>query len=141
MRARIARRAVNCGKMPWDDKRAMTDLRHIRIGCMFTYLAEVPTSAVFMVRPAASAAVAMQGGRWLTDPSAPVHDYTDIYGNECARTVLPVGRSRFGFSALAVVPDATEDADEGAPEVPPKNTIMKTGQQKTRRRTRIPREA
>ena len=86
---------------------------------MFTYLAEVPTSAVFMVRPAASAAVAMEGGRWLTDPSAPVHDYTDIYGNECARTVLPVGRSRFGFSAVAVVPDATEDADEDAPEVPP----------------------
>ena len=76
----------------------MTDLRQLRIGCMFTYLAQVPTAAVFMVRPAASAAVAMQGGRWLTDPSVPVHDYTDIYGNECARTVLPAGRSRFGFS-------------------------------------------
>ncbi len=80
----------------------MTDLRHVRIGCKFTYVAEVPTSAVFMVRPAASAAVAMEGGRWLTDPSVPVHDYTDVYGNECARTVLPVGRSMFGFSAVAV---------------------------------------
>ena len=97
----------------------MTDLRHVRIGCKFTYVAEVPTSAVFMVRPAASAAIAMEGGRWLTDPSVPVHDYTDIYGNECARAVLPAGRSRFGFSAVAVVPDATEDADPDAPEVPP----------------------
>ena len=97
----------------------MTDLRQLRIGCMFTYLAEVPTSAIFMVRPAASAAVAMQGGRWLTEPSVPVHDYSDIYGNQCARTVLPVGRSRFGFSVVAVVPDAAEDADPEAPEVPP----------------------
>ena len=86
---------------------------------MFTYLAEVPTSAVFMVRPAPSAAIAMEGGRWFTDPSVPVHDYADIYGNECARTVLPVGRSRFGFSAVAVVPNAEEDADPDAPEVPP----------------------
>jgi len=97
----------------------MTDLRHVRIGCKFTYVAEVPTAAVFVVRPAASAAVAMEGGRWLTDPSVPVHDYTDVYGNECARTVLPVGRSMFGFSAVAVVPNATEDADQDAPEVSP----------------------
>jgi hypothetical protein len=41
----------------------MTDLRQLRIGCMFTYVAEVPTAAVFMVRPAPSAAVAMEGGR------------------------------------------------------------------------------
>ena len=97
----------------------MTDLRQLRIGCMFTYLAQVPTAAVFMVRPAASAAVAMEGGRWLTDPSVPVHDYTDIYGNECARMVLPAGRSRFGFSAVAVVPDATEDADPDGAGMPP----------------------
>src|ERR1700743_3574073 len=97
----------------------MTDLRQLRIGCMFTYVAQVPTAAGFMGRPAARAAVAMEGGRWLTEPSVPVHDYSDIYGNECARTVLPAGRSSFGFSAVAVVPDAAEDADPDAPEVPP----------------------
>ena len=93
--------------------------RRIRIGCMFTYVAEVPTLAVFMVRPAASAAIAVASDSWLTDPpSGPVHSYADLYGNECARTVLPGGRSRFGFSAVAGVPDATEDADPDVPEVP-----------------------
>jgi transglutaminase-like putative cysteine protease len=97
----------------------MTDRRRIRIGCMFTYLAAVPTPAVFLVRPASSAAIVIEGERWLTDPPGQVHDYTDIYGNDCARAVLPAGRSQFGFSAVADVPDATEDVDQDAPEVPP----------------------
>ena len=98
----------------------MTARRRIRIGCMFTYVAEVPTAAVFMVRPAASPLIAIKGAGWLVDPpGGPVHGYSDLYGNECARTVLPTGRSHFGFSAVADIPDATEDADPGAPEVPP----------------------
>ena len=98
----------------------MTARRRIRIGCMFTYVAEVPTAAVFMVRPAASSLIAVEGASWLVDPpGGPVHGYPDLYGNECARTMLPAGRSHFGFSAVADIPDATEDADPGAPEVPP----------------------
>jgi transglutaminase-like putative cysteine protease len=96
----------------------MTARRRLSIGCMFTYVAEIPTPAVFMVRPAISRALSTEGDRWLSDPPALVHGYTDIYGNECARTVLPAGRSQFGFSAVADVPDATEDADPEAPEIP-----------------------
>ena len=85
----------------------MTARRRLRIGCMFTYAAEIPTPAVFMVRPAISRAISTEDGRWLSDPPAPVREYTDIYGNDCARTLLPAGRSQFGFSAVADVPDAT----------------------------------
>ena len=87
----------------------MTARRRLSIGCMFTYVAEIPTPAVFMVRPAISRALSTEGDRWLSDPPGPVHRYTDIYGNDCVRTVLPAGRSQFGFSAVADVPDATED--------------------------------
>ena len=108
----------------------MTARRRLRIGCMFTYAAEIPTPAVFMVRPAISRAISTEDGRWLSDPPAPVREYTDIYGNDCARTVLPAGRSQFGFSAVADVPDATEDADPDAPEVPtselPDHTLLYT---------------
>ena len=97
----------------------LTGRRRLAIGCVFTYRAEVPTSAVFMVRPAVARSLSTEGDRWLTDPPGPVACYTDLYGNECARTVLPAGRSQFGFSAVADVPDATEDVDAEAPEVPP----------------------
>jgi len=33
--------------------------------------------------------------------------------------VLPAGRSHFGYHAVAIVPDATEDADDAVPEVAP----------------------
>ena len=87
----------------------MTARRRLSIGCMFTYVAEIPTPAVFMVRPAISRAISTEGNHWLSDPPGHVHEYADIYGNDCARTVLPAGRSQFGFSAVADVPDATED--------------------------------
>jgi transglutaminase-like putative cysteine protease len=108
----------------------MTGRRRLSIGCMFTYVAEIPTPTVFMVRPAISRALSTEGDRWLSDPPAQVHGYTDIYGNDCVRTVLPAGRSQFGFTAVADVPDATEDFDPDAPEVPtnqlPDHTLMYT---------------
>ena len=85
--------------------------RRLSIGCVFTYVAEIPTPAVFMVRPAIARGISTDGDEWLTEPPAQIHGYTDIYGNECVRTMLPVGRSQFGFSAVADVPDATEDVD------------------------------
>jgi transglutaminase-like putative cysteine protease len=48
-----------------------------------------------------------------------LRSYTDLYGNPCARAVLPAGRSSFGYHAIADVPDATEDADSGAAEATP----------------------
>ena len=67
----------------------MTARRRLSIGCMFTYVAEIPTPTVFMVRPAISRAVSTDGNQWLSDAPGQVHEYTDIYGNDCARTVLP----------------------------------------------------
>ena len=108
----------------------MTDRRRLNIGCMFTYVAEMPTPTVFIVRPAISRTISTEGDRWLSDPPGQVHEYTDIYGNDCVRTMLPAGRSQFGFEAVADVPDATEDADPDAPEVPPSelpdHTLMYT---------------
>jgi transglutaminase-like putative cysteine protease len=93
--------------------------RPIRIGCTFTYLAAVDTPVVFHVQPDESGDVTVEGEQWLSEPPMGVRACADLYGNRCARAVLPAGRSRFGYAAVATVPDAAEDADHDAPECAP----------------------
>lgn len=93
--------------------------RRIGVGCVFTYVAEIDTPVIFQVQPRPSACLAIEQERWLPEPSMAIHGYTDLYGNPCTRAVLPAGRSSFGYSAVAAVPDATEDADQDARECAP----------------------
>jgi transglutaminase-like putative cysteine protease len=92
--------------------------RRIRVGCDFTYVAEIETPAIFQIQPRASEypGLAIEQERWMPEPSMAIRWYTDLYGNPCTRTVLPAGRSSFRYSAVVAVVDATEDADHDAPE-------------------------
>jgi len=92
--------------------------RQVRVGCEFRYAAEVETAAVFQVQPsgAASARVLRQG--WEIVPTVDRHGYSDLYGNECQRLNLPVGNTTLRYEAIVTVPDATEDVDLDAVEVP-----------------------
>ena len=104
--------------------------RRIRVGCDFTYVAEIETPVIFQVQPGESPNVDLQREQWLSEPPMVIHGYADLYGNSCVRGVLPVGRSSFGYDAVAIVPDAEEDADSGAPECAPgalpDNTLIYT---------------
>jgi len=95
------------------------ETRRLLIGCDFTYVAEIPTPAVFQVEPVEAPLISVEGSRWNTDPVVQTHRYADLYGNRCVRTVLPAGRSTISYHAVAVVPDAAEDTDEDAPEIMP----------------------
>jgi transglutaminase-like putative cysteine protease len=96
------------------------DVRRVRVGCEFVHVAAVDTPTVFQVEPRDSAPVSLARQDWSTEPrQLPIRHYTDLYGNPCARAILPAGRSALRFDALVLVPDATEDADELAPELPP----------------------
>src|SRR5580698_10434286 len=95
------------------------ETRRLLIGCDFTYVAAISTPVIFQVRPIEDPPVLIEGARWASEPPIAIRGYTDLYGNPCVRAVLPAGRSGFRFHAEAVVPDATEDADEGAKECPP----------------------
>ena len=90
--------------------------RRVRIGCTFTYVAEIDTPVIFQVKPRAAADVTTDHERWASEPHMLIREYEDLYGNPCVRAVLPAGRSTFGYEGVAVVPDAEEDADENAPE-------------------------
>jgi transglutaminase-like putative cysteine protease len=93
--------------------------RQLRVGCEFTYVAAIDTPVIIQVQPRASAEVAVARQRWSSEPLMAIRGYTDLYGNRCARAVLPAGRSNFGYEAVAAVPDAAEDVGETAPECPP----------------------
>src|SRR3984893_10231611 len=95
------------------------DTRRVRVGCEFVYAAAVDTPAVFQVEPLDAAPVSLGGPEGSTEPDARMRRYADLYGNPCTRVMLPAGRSTLRFGAMVLVPDATEDADEQAPELPP----------------------
>ena len=92
--------------------------RQLRIGCEFVYQSEIPTATVFQVQARTSPEVSIADEQWSFDPPAGVRRYEDLYGNPCLRTVLPAGRSTLSYAAIASVPDAVDQADENAPEVP-----------------------
>lgn len=95
--------------------------RLLRVGCAFTYRAEVPTPAVFLVRPVRNGDVQVSCERLAFEPDTPVRHYVDLYGNQCSRVVLPSGLSTLHYSALAEVPDRVEEIDEDVPETAPDN--------------------
>ena len=95
------------------------DTRRVRVGCEFVHVAAVDTPAVFQVEPLDAAPVSLARREWSTEPETRVRRYADLYGNPCTRVVLPAGRSTLRFGASVLVPDATEDADRHAPELPP----------------------
>ena len=93
----------------------------LRVGCAFTYRAEVPTPAVFLVRPYREGEAQVSCERLSVEPDVPVRHYFDLYGNFLARLVLPAGLSTVDYSALAEVPDETEAVDDTAREISPDN--------------------
>jgi transglutaminase-like putative cysteine protease len=101
------------------EQAGVMDTRRVRAGCEFVYVAAVDTPAVFQVEPLDAAPVSLVRREWSTEPATRIRRYADLYGNPCTRVMLPAGRSTLRFGASVLVPDATEDAGEGAPELPP----------------------
>lgn len=96
----------------------MPAVRHLRVGCEFVHDAQTETASVLQVEPDQGGPVTLVREEWACEPDVARHSYADSYGNTCQRLALPAGRSTLRFDALVTVPDATEDADVDADEVP-----------------------
>jgi hypothetical protein len=96
-------------------------LTRLDVGCSFTYLAEVPTPVIFEIQPDPGPALVVTSEKWTVQPFAALHDYEDLYGNPCVRTVLPAGRTTARYSASVDVPEGPEAHDPGARETPPQD--------------------
>ncbi|HEX4704519.1 MAG TPA: transglutaminase family protein [Pseudonocardiaceae bacterium] len=94
-------------------------LRRLRVGCEFGYQAAIRTPTVFQVQPNDAPKVTMVRERWSSEPDLPRHGYADLYGNLCMRVILPPGPSVLRYDAFVDVPDAVEDVDTDAVELPP----------------------
>lgn len=101
------------------EERPARSTRLLRVGCAFTYRAEVPTPAVFLIGAARGGGVLVSREHLVVEPETPVRHHFDLYGNRCARVVLPTGLSTVNYSAWVDVPDRVEDVDEDAPETLP----------------------
>ncbi|MBB5868303.1 transglutaminase-like putative cysteine protease [Allocatelliglobosispora scoriae] len=95
------------------------NLRQVRVGCEFAYVAEIDTPTVFQVEPRNAAPISLVHQEWSALPDIRVRRYTDLYNNPCVRLVLPAGRSVLRYDATVLVPDATEEVDFSAPQLPP----------------------
>lgn len=94
-------------------QQAQGAIRTLRIGCEFNHVAQTPTPAAFLIRPASDAPIVRE--LWTTDPVLQYGHYTDLYGNEVRRLTLPAGESLVSYYAIAHVPDEVDQADFDAP--------------------------
>ncbi len=102
----------------------------VKIGCEFSYHAEVATHTVIQVEPRLDGGVLALDERWANVPLIGMSRYMDRYDNLCRRATIPQGISTLHYDALIEVPDTPDperlDAAEVAPERLPDDVLVFT---------------
>jgi transglutaminase-like putative cysteine protease len=88
----------------------------LRTICDLTFTIPVPTPFVLMLRPRSGAQQWIASEEYRLEPSIPVLEFTDDYGNLCQRLVAPVGTFEVYTSAEVMTADFSDQAF-GAPFV------------------------
>lgn len=86
-------------------------------GCELLYDVPAPAPIVLMLRPRSGAGQWILSEEYHIEPSIPVIEYTDPYGNLCQRLMAPEGRFKILISLVAETADEI-DVAPGAPFVP-----------------------
>lgn len=90
----------------------------MRVGCEFKYDVTAPTVATVQVRPRSDASHQLVTESWSTEPSLPIDEYGDIYGNPIKRLVMPVGALALRYDAVVAVPDEPDLDASAAAQLP-----------------------
>jgi len=75
---------------------------------IFEHPAPTPIIAMLYLHPGRADTI-RRGEHLLVEPAVTVHDYTDVFGNRCARLVAPAGPIRLWNDAVV--------SDDGAPDI------------------------
>lgn len=94
------------------------DTRTLRLGGRFTHESDVSAPALVLIEPR-DPSISVLESAWSTDPHFPLRQFTDVFGNEGQRLVIPAGRSVFEYSATVLVDDELDPADPSAPQISP----------------------
>ncbi|HEY2427974.1 MAG TPA: transglutaminase family protein [Acidimicrobiales bacterium] len=89
----------------------------LRVGCSFTWKAEIPTAAVVQVEPRLDRSAILQQDEWTIMPSVPTRAYWDGFGNRCRRMTLPAGETTVSYDARVTVDGVVDAVDQTATEV------------------------
>src|SRR5271168_3482499 len=93
----------------------------IKVGCEFSYRAEVPTHAVVQVEPRLERGVRALSERWANVPQVGMSRYVDGFGNVCRRTTISPGDSSLRYEALLEVPEEADPERLDAAEIAPRD--------------------
>lgn len=91
--------------------------RTLAIGASFRHVATLPTTTFAMIEHKHDE-VETVSSEWRTTPDIDLVDYTDLYGNVGKRFILPAGESVYSYKAVVKVPDALDEADPDAEQLP-----------------------
>ena len=86
----------------------------LQASCDLTFDITVPTPFVLMLRPRSGANQWIASEEYKIQPSVPISEFTDIYGNLCQRLIAPVG----DFSVHTTAEVMTSDHVDQAPGAP-----------------------
>ena len=89
----------------------------LSICCQLDYEIEYQTPLILMLRPRSGTGQWIIKEEYLLEPSVPVTEYTDLYGNLCQRVFTPQGKFSIRNSAIVEVADQI-DVDFSANYVP-----------------------
>ncbi|NJO79566.1 MAG: transglutaminase family protein [Cyanobacteria bacterium RM1_2_2] len=92
----------------------------LEAGCQISFEAEAPTPVILMLRPRSGDGQWVIREEYLLDPSVPVTEYTDSYGNLCQRLVVAPGAFQIKTSAMVETADCI-DTRPGAVYLPAEN--------------------
>ena len=92
----------------------------LNAGCELSFKASAPTPLILMLRPRSGAGQWVVREEYTLEPSTPIVEYTDSYGNLCQRLMTPEGVFRVYTTACVETADAI-DVEPDAPYLPVQN--------------------
>jgi transglutaminase-like putative cysteine protease len=80
----------------------------LNAGCQIVFEAAEPTPLILMLRPRSGQGQWVVQEEYLLEPSVPIVEYTDSYGNLCQRLLTPSGRFQVRTTACVEAADTIE---------------------------------